>query len=407
MTIFIENKLARQFFLHQHCLTQKPGVACTKADILKTVQTLGFVQVDSIRTVERAHHLILFSRHQTFKHEMLRELLEDDRSLFENWTHDASIIASDFYCFWKHRFQREKKEMTARWEKWGRKGFVEQSDEVVAHIRQHGPTLSRDLKRPSPDKKSSSGWWDWHPSKAALEYLWRTGTTAISHRTGFQKSYDLAQNVIPPEHFEKKVSATEYSDWACSSALERLGFATHSEIAAFWGLIKPATAKQWIEKFSSDLVEVEVQSFDKSSTKLMWARHDLKERLTQIPEVPPRIRVLSPFDPMIRDRKRTEFLFGFHYRIEVFVPEVKREYGYYVFPLLQGERLIGRIDMKADRKNETLNVRRVWLEKKIRWSAARRDALTAELHRIRRFSKLSNLHFDPEAFCGDKGNFDE
>jgi uncharacterized protein YcaQ len=110
-------------------------------------------------------------------------------------------------------------------------------------------------------------------------------------------------------------------------------------------------------------------------------------------EAPQRLRILSPFDPLLRDRARAERLFGFRYRIEVFVPAAKRQYGYYVFPLLEGNRLVGRIDMKADRKSSTLNVIAVWLERGIRPSAGRISKIEAEIERIRRFAKLDTVSY--------------
>ncbi|MCF6321358.1 MAG: winged helix DNA-binding domain-containing protein [Rhizobiaceae bacterium] len=398
MTIQIDNKTARRLFLHRHGLCTNPAVACSRFDIQNMIEKIGFVQVDSIRTVERAHHLILFSRHQTFKHAMLDKLLEDDRSLFENWTHDASIIPSKFYPYWKHQFEQQKTVIAARWEKWGRKGFVKISKDVLTIMETNGPTLARELKPAKTNNKSKPGWWDWHPSKIALEYLWRTGETAISSRIGFQKAYDLAHRVIPPQHFNDSVTSKQFIDWACSSALERLGFATHSEIAAFWGLIKPAIAKSWVEENAADLLQIEVRSHNNTTSKPVWTKQRTLDEITDLADPPKRLRILSPFDPLLRDRKRALFLFGFDYRIEVFVPEAKRKYGYYVFPILQGDRLIGRVDMKADRKNSSLNVRRLWLEEKVKWSNARKSAFESELNRLMRFSGLNDLRIQPDAF---------
>ena len=144
------------------------------------------------------------------------------------------------------------------------------------------------------------------------------------------------------------------------------------------------------------------QSFDKKSNRQVWVRPDITETIGQLSKLPGRIRILSPFDPLLRDRKRAEFLFGFNYRIEVFVPEAKRQYGYYVFPILQGDRLVGRIDMKADRKNAILNIRRIWLEQNIKWSDARKTALNSELKRIARFSGLNDHKFSSDAFENSK-----
>jgi uncharacterized protein YcaQ len=180
-------------------------------------------------------------------------------------------------------------------------------------------------------------------------------------------------------------------DWACRSALTRLGFATHGEIAAFWDLLSPDEAKAWVTEHRDELIEVLIEPALGGKPRSSWAFADFLDTLDSYPEAPQRIRVLSPFDPMIRDRNRTERLFGFFYRIEIFVPEPKREYGYYVFPLLEGDRLIGRIDMKADRKKGTLDVKRLWLEPRVKASAGRLEKLEAELDRLARFAGVENV----------------
>jgi hypothetical protein len=204
--------------------------------------------------------------------------------------------------------------------------------------------------------------------------------------------------VIPGVHLYNEVSRDEFTNWACSSALAKLGFASHGEIAAFWDLISPAVAKAWIEEQNSQLVEVDIRGFDNKTYRQAWARPDIVEAIKNTPQPSPRIRILSPFDPLLRDRKRAEFLFGFRYRVEMFVPEEKRQYGYYVFPILQGARLIGRIDMKAARKTGILNIRRIWLQPKINWSKGRKAALESELRRIARFTGLVGLNFEQEAY---------
>jgi uncharacterized protein YcaQ len=255
-------------------------------------------------------------------------------------------------------------------------------------VAKDGAILARDMKA---DGHVSGGWWNWHPNKTALEYFWRTGKFAIAGRSNFQKIYDLTERVIPAEFREREVSREEFVDWACRSALTRLGFATHGEIAAFWDLLSPDEAKAWVAAHRDELTDVLVEPALGGKPRPSWALPDFLPTLADHPEAPARIRVLSPFDPMIRDRNRTERLFGFFYRIEVFVPEPKREYGYYVFPLLEGDRLIGRIDMKADRKKGTLDVRRLWLEPRVKPSTGRLEKLEAELERVARFAGLETV----------------
>jgi uncharacterized protein YcaQ len=388
MTNLIPNRDARRIFLAKQGLSSPPNRALSKAGLLQLIHDIGFVQVDSIATVERAHHQILFSRNQTYRREHLTELLEKEGALFENWTHDASIIPSAFFRYWKHRFIRREPIIRERWAKWQGEGFDSSFEETLGRIAEGGATLSRDVK--VADHKSG-GWWNWHPNKTALEYFWHTGKLAIAGRQNFQKIYDLTERVLPAEFHTPEVEHDVFVDWACRSALERLGFATSGEIAAFWDLVTPQEAKTWVEVHRDELVDLQIEPANGGKPRPTVAFADFHDRADEHPEPPARIRVLSPFDPLIRDRNRTERLFGFFYRIEVFVPEPKREYGYYVFPLLEGDRLIGRIDMKADRKAGTLDVRRLWLEPGVRASAGRMEKLEAELERVARFAGVERV----------------
>jgi len=389
----IDNRLARRFFIAMQGLAEPPSRAWGKPGLYDAVERLGFVQVDSINTVERAHHHILFARNQTYRHKHLAQLVEKDRLLFENWTHDASIIPTVFFPYWKHRFDKQKTRLRTRWkDHFGQEGFDDDLDRVLARIARDGPVLTRDFEGDKP----STGWWDWHPSKAALEYLWRTGELSITRRDGFQKVYDLTERVIPAEHYAKSVSHEEFIDWACRSALQRLGVATRSEIMAFWALLTPQEVEAWTKQHRHELEAVRVEPADggKPQPSLMLA--GTLDRIAAAPEPPARLRILSPFDPLLRDRKRAERLFGFFYRIEVFVPEAKRKYGYYVFPVMRGDRIIGRIDMKADRATDRLAVRAFWPERGLRISKALVAQMEAELDRMRRFAGVASVTFDTD-----------
>ena len=390
MAILIPNDQARRIFLERQRLSGPPGRALSKPDLLQLIDDLGFVQVDSIATVERAHHMILFSRNQTYRREHLTALLEKDGELFEHWTHDASIIPSKLFRYWKHRFRRREPVLAERWRKWHGEGFDSAFNETFEHISTNGAIMSRDMK---VDDHKSGGWWNWHPNKTALEYYWHTGKLAIAGRVNFQKIYDLAERVIASHHYEPEVSHAEFVDWACRSALDRLGFATSGEIAAFWDIVTPDEAKDWVKDHRDELVDVLIGTADGSKPRASVAFTGFPENLGDIPEPPARVRVLSPFDPLLRNRDRAERLFDFFYRIEVFVPEPKRQYGYYVFPLLEGDRMIGRIDMKADRKTGSLDVKRLWLEKGIRASAGRLEKLDAELQRVGRFAGVERVTY--------------
>ena len=390
----IQNRLARRFFLARHGLLEPPRRKLGKAGLIEAIDRLGFVQVDSINTVERAHHMILWARSQTYEPRHLKALVEQDRALFEHWTHDASIIPTAFFPYWRRRMARDTERLRARWQKWHGEDFDAQAGQVLDHITKNGPVLARELNEPVADRPRGQGWWEWHPSKKALEYLWRTGRLAVSRREGFQKVYDLVERVIPEAHRTAEIDDAALVDWACRSALARLGFATPGELAAFWGIVTPAEAKAWSAEAPHGAVPVAVEPADGSAPRRVLADPALMTLHADDLAPPSRIRVLSPFDPLIRDRDRALRLFGFDYRIEVFVPEAQRRWGYYVFPLLEGDRLVGRIDMRAERGAGTLAVRSLWWEPGIRPTSGRLGRLEAELARLARFTGCDNVRYD-------------
>ncbi len=393
----ISNRQARRLLLASAGLLDDPGRRFDDDCLLDLVERMGFVQVDSINTVERAHHQILFSRNQNYRQAQLARLIEGEAALFENWTHDAAIIPSRFYPYWHHRFARERDSLRARWRKWRREGFEDYLSRVLERIDREGPLMARDFG--AEGNKQSGGWWNWHPEKTALEYLWRTGALAVARREGFQKVYDLAERVIPAAHLGRQPSAEAFVDWKCRNALRRLCFATPGEIAAFWGSLDAAEAKAWCERQSDPaLIRVLVEPANGGAPRPVFAAADLLDRLSELPEPPSRIRALSPFDPLIRDRNRLERLFDFRYRIEVFVPAAKREFGYYVFPLLEGDRFVGRIDLKHERRGSgALVVQGLWLEPKVKLTKRRRAKLAGELGRIQKFIGAERVEFPPSA----------
>ncbi|RBW55010.1 winged helix-turn-helix domain-containing protein [Ruegeria sp. A3M17] len=390
----LDNRTARALFMDRHALAEPPSGGAKGSELLDLIHRLGFVQLDSINTVARAHDMILFSRRPSYRANNLKRLYERDKALFEHWTHDAAVIPMAFYPHWHLRFQRDADLLKSRWKNWRRDGFEQRFATVLQHIRDHGPVSSSDVGK--DEKKGSGGWWDWHPSKTALEFLWRSGALTVIGRQGFQKRYDLTERVIETHLCPGNMScdAEETVDWLCNAALDRLGFATSGELAAFWDTVTTSEAKSWYEQglIQGKLEEIEVTCADGKLRKVI-ARPTVSEDAEAAPRPSGRIRVLSPFDPMLRDRNRAERLFGFHYRIEVFVPAVKRSYGYYVFPLLEGGGLIGRIDMKANRDRGVLQISALWPERSVRWSDARTKRLQSELERVRRFTGLDNVEF--------------
>ncbi|MEO1398174.1 MAG: crosslink repair DNA glycosylase YcaQ family protein [Pseudomonadota bacterium] len=404
--IQLTNQQARRIILHLQGLTRPPHLRFGPGELLSLIEQLGFVQVDSIQWVERAQHMILAARSQAYRPSHLKRLLEKDRTLFEHWTHDASVIPSKFYPYWKHRFARHEAKTHAKFANWQGDGFLGHCPDLLDRIETQGAIRSRDLEKPDRENKAPLEMWQWHDGKAALEFLWRTGRLAISGRDGFQKIYDKPERVLSPETLEESVPHEAFVDWACRAALERLGFGTAGDIARYWDLVSIKEANDWVESHlcegenNNTLCTVQVIGADKAPSKPLVARADIEHVVGAMPAAPARIRALSPFDPVIRDRKRLEWLFGFDYRIEIYVPEHKRVWGYYVFPLLEGDRLIGRIDMRARRAEDQLEIKRVWFEPGVKPLPGRMNSLESELQRQARLagvSKITWLHGAHEA----------
>lgn len=383
----------RRLVLDLQGLADPPHRRFGPGGLLDLITRMGFVQVDSIRTVARAHHTILHSRNRTYRPAMLDRLLERDRSLFEHWTHDASIIPTAFYPVWRRKFRRETTALREKYRRWHGPDFEAETGPLLDLIAREGPVRARDLER--RPARNPRGWWDWHAGKTALEFLWHTGELAITRRENFQKVYDLSRRVLPPSAFGDVPDAPAFIDRACRSALDRLGFGTAGEIAGYWNLVTTQEAGAWARaRLGRAVVEASVAAADPDARpRRLYARADLEARLASAADPPPGLRALSPFDPAVRDRKRLRHLFGFDYRIEIFVAEAQRQYGYYVFPLLEGDRMVGRIDMTADRSAGTLTLRRLWPEPGVHFGAGRRQALEGLLNRISRFADCRDVAY--------------
>lgn len=392
----LPNRAARRLFLHRHLLGDPPQGPGKGEDLMQVIRDLGFVQVDSVKTVERAHHMILFARRPAYRPKHLRPLLERHRLLFEHWTHDAAIVPVEFFPHWRLRFARDGEKLHGKWENWQGPAYRSEIDRVLEHVATHGPVRSGELAE-DREPGSTGGWWNWHPSKAALEYLWRTGALSVCHREGFTKVYDLTERVVPGDALARDPEPDTSIDWLNNAAMDRLGFATSGHVAAFWAHVTPQEATVWCrgEEAAGRLIRIDVEGAD-GRLRPHYARPGVFDAAADLPEVTGRLRILSPFDPALRDRNRAEFLFGFHYRIEIFVPEAKRQYGYYVFPILEGDRLIGRIDMTARQRDGGLAVRRLWLEPGVKLSKGRQARLDAELTRVARFAGAESVERAPD-----------
>ncbi len=375
-TPLIPSSQAARLFLGAQGLLDDPSRKATKAVVRRVVESLGFVQLDSIATVARAHDLTLHARLEGYRPEQLQGLLEKDRALFEHWTHDASAIPVDHYAHWRPRFREDEARMRAHaWWNYHFRGT--DADAVVKEVRQRitdeGPLMSADFEH----EEKRGPWWGWKPQKAALDFLWRCGVLAVRGRRNFHKIYDLAERVHPEAHALPEPDPGAHVAWACGGAAPRLGCFTARELAQFWDAVEVSEAKAWCEAQSRSgaLLKVQVESADGRAPQAAYAVADWEARLRKLPEAPEGLRLLAPFDAVIRDRDRALRRFGFDYRFEAFTPEPKRQYGYYVLPILEGERLVGRLDPKLHRERGVLEIRGLWWEAGVKGTKARKKAL--------------------------------
>jgi len=339
----IDNKTARALWLTSHGLAQTPT---GPLDTAALIERLGFVQLDTVQVISRAHHHILWSRNQNYREPMLDPLLRPKRQVFEHFTHDASVLPMTFLPLWQRQFQR-KKAQVARSNWFGKHLDPQLIDEVTRRITEEGPLSTKSFDTKTRGKKEM---WQRPPHKMVLDYLWYAGELATCHREGFTKFYDLGSRIFPQD--VPQLSDQEQIDGLCRAALAA--------------------------RDAARLTPVEIQGADGSWTDAL-ACPDIEARIAQLSAPTKRLRILNPFDPAIRDRSRLARLFGFDYTVEMFVPAAKRKWGYYVYPLLEGDQFIGRIEAKGDRNAGSLTLSRVWTETGQPLSEKRSAKLDAEI----------------------------
>jgi len=369
----ITHQDARRILLLEQGLLADPQRKATPTSVLKLVRQLGFVQLDSIPVIDRAHHLTLRARLEGYRPKMLKRLIEHRRALFEHWTHDASVIPVEWLHYWRHRCSRFlAKPHVASWleTRIGKADSGRVIAETLGRIRDEGPLRSRDFA--APEGGGDNGWWRWKPHKAALEYLWWSGELTISGRDGFQKIYGITELCYPEAYAKEEPTVEEMIDFACTEALARLGCGTPAEIAAYFDLVTLPEARQWC---ADSAEEGTIQSATVEGNRT-FAVNNFTSRLRRAEKLleshGDELRFLSPFDPIIRDRKRALRLFDFDYRFEAYVPQPKRIYGYYVLPILQRDQITGRCDLKYHRDQSRLEMKGIWWEKKLPARAEKR-----------------------------------
>lgn len=385
MAFKLDNRTMRRLWLDTNGLLSSPS---EPLDVVAIIKKLGFVQLDTIQNVSRAHHHILWSRNSKYREPMLDELLSAREHIFEHFTHDASVLPMEMYPMWQRRFKRLKA--------WLEKSSyhnadhaMEWQDILLERITEEGPLSTKDFNSKINSEKKV---WSRPPHKQVLDYLWYSGILATSHREKFHKFYDLAERVIPEQFREAHICETEQVDWLCRAALMRLAVGSIKEIKDFWDAKDIKEVKSWIEANGDTVIPVTWETAG-GEWITSYAFEDIEERIDRISPASSQMKIINPFDPAVRDRTRLKLIFGFDYKLEVFVPSAKRRWGYYVYPILDGEQFIGRIEAKADRKTKCLNVLNFWLEDGIKWGATRKKRLNTELDSFANLAGLNTVRW--------------
>ncbi len=360
-------KQARQIVLKAQLLDGRTALPSGKEGIAQTIDGLGYVQIDTISVIKRSHHHTLWIRRDDYDENMLHDLQAEDRLVFEYWTHAMSYLPMSDFRYSLPRM-RNFKNPTSPWARhqWQKSGHLVES--VLERIRKEGPLSSKDFA--SSEKKGGT-WWDWKPAKVALELLFWRGDLMITERQNFQKIYDLTERVLPDHIDTTMPNDDELGRFFVIRALSALGIAGQTDIQRY---MQPGTArdsglqiagKNIIEKALRDLLDAkEVISviLEKNENTVYYALSDAFQNIIHQKETTDGVFLLSPFDNLIIQRQRTKRIFGFDYALECYVPVEKRKYGYFVLPILWGDRFVGRLDPKSDRKTKTLVVRSLVFE---------------------------------------------
>lgn len=350
---------ARALAVYKQGLHRRPPAA-NRGGLLEMVRRIGVLQLDTISVVARSHYLVMLSRAGLYDPADLDALLFPERSLFEGWAHAACLIPVEDYEYFLPTLLARRERPPQAWVS-RRLGDDPQGtlDAVLSEVRERGPLASRDFE----DTRDQRGtWWDWKPAKTALELLFAQGFLMVDRRESFQRYYDLTERVLPTAASMPVRAMGDYRRWATLRGVSILGAATAAHASDYYRLNKPST-RALLKTLAKEgvLLRVEVEGWDEEAY-LDPADLPLVEEIEAGAHRSTATALLSPFDNLIWDRTRVRDLFGFDYRAEMYTPAAKREYGYYVMPILHRGCLVGRVDPKADRKANVMRVRAAFLE---------------------------------------------
>lgn len=359
---------------------ERPACTPDRRHFRRALQTLGVLQLDYVNVLVPAHYMIIWSRIGTYDRERFDRHVYGSGEYTEQWAHEASIVPTDAWPLLDYRRRAHEPSQHNPLSKLrSRKNYLAS---VLDQVRRQGALTAHDLP-PVPGPKRKPG--DWHRSipRCALEHHFARGDLAVARRLpNFQRVYDLAERVIPEEHLRTNVSTANAHRELLRRASIALGVATPRDLADYFRM-SPRDAAPRIPELveRGDIQAVAVEG---------WSEPGYLSRAARVPRSIESASLLSPFDPIVWYRPRAERLFKFHYRIEIYVPQAQRRWGYYVLPFRMGDEIVARVDLKADRKQRCLRVLAAHEEAGIDKQVCT-ERLAAELDSLRDWLALENI----------------
>lgn len=335
--------------LESQGLTQNTPFGTGKTAVLNALEHLGYIQIDTLSMVERAHHHTLWTRIPDFKADDLEDLVEE-RKVFEYWFHAASYLPMQDF-----RYVLPQMMTIKRGESRYYNADAKVMEYVINTIRNEGPKRARDFENES---HKAASWWNWKPAKLALERLFMQGDLMISGRSGMQKTYDLAERVLPSSIDTTEPTPLELAEYLVKTNLRAYGFTTLKQITHLRkGNELKKNVNQVLQTMQEDGVISQVKIEGLSSA---FVQNNIFEKTFDLKDS--NIRLLSPFDNSIIHRDRIKQIFDFDFRLECYTPKEKRQYGYFCLPILFRDQFIGRVDCKAHRKEKKFELIHLHIE---------------------------------------------
>lgn len=377
---------ARKLALYSQGIFRTPTQKAGPEQIRSVIAQLGALQIDTIHVVARSPYFVLWSRLGDYDPSGLDRLLEQGR-IFEYWAHAACFLPMEDYALHRRLMIEKKRQL---WFTGWYDDHQQECEAVLDYVRQNGPVRSADFER-KDDRKS--GWWDWKSEKRSLEYWFAAGELMVSKRVNFQRVYDLRERVMPDwRDTDAPDLDTVYRSLALRS-IAAMGVSQPGWVADYFRLPKVETLSVMDRLIREKrLVELQVEGWKESGWALPEVWEDFNSFLRKT-NTPGRSTLLSPFDSLIWDRKRTSQLFQFDYTIECYLPTEKRKYGYFSLPILLQDRLIGRLDAKAHRAEKIFEIKAIFLEDGIDADSQMIEEISASLQSCAAWHGAEKIRF--------------